>query len=177
MDIESKNSKKYLEQIEKELEILKDSTLANCETIHCQSEQMVIMDNKSKEIQNNVKVGKWYLNLIDATFGKLYSKMHKIPRIKYSNNSHKIVCKNQTYHKNKNFNTNSSYVVETNNLNDDPLNSICKTLEEIKEINVQINQEIGKQNLFLDDITNTTENSTDQLYKNIEKTRKIIHRI
>ena len=179
MDSQSNKSQIYLEKIQQELAILKDNTLANCETTVQQSEKIYSMENKSKQIHTNVKVSRWYLNLINATFGKLYSKIHKIPELKFKRSKKKMEPnKNNKSRKNNKIHKNSVTNMTNVTSNKQPIyDSISNTLNEVHEMNIVINNEISKHNELLGNITNVTENSTDLLVSNIHKAKRMIKKI
>ena len=78
----SNKSKEYLKNIEKELNILKENSLINAEEVNKQSEIISKINNDAEDINYNVKLSKWYLNLIDSTFGRIYEKLNKLPMLK-----------------------------------------------------------------------------------------------
>ena len=148
---------KYWKDIEKEISILKDTSLENANLIGQQSEKIIKLDYNTNIIDHNVKLSKWLLNLIDSTFGKLYQKIKKEP-IKEKTNK-------------KDISLNSNYLPKKYNLNQ---SNIEKDLEEIKEIHLAMNSELDKQNDTLEKINIKTDNVSDQLEYNLKKCKKII---
>ena len=152
---------KYWEDIKKEVAILKEKSLKNADIVSGQSDKLGQIDYNNKIIDHNVKLSKWLLNLIDSTFGKIYQKIHSVPRKEKKNyilrSSSKSMSLSPTLTK----------------LNNHPESDILDELEEIKLIHNAMGEEIDKQNMVLENINNKTENISDNLENNIRHCKKI----
>ena len=160
-------SKEYLKEIEKELNTLKEQSVINCEVVGQQDKQINKIDNNSEKINYNVKVSKWYLNLIDSTFSKIYEKMYKLP---------KLVRNSNILHK-KEKNKVIEQINNIDNKKEELYDSIIQDLDEIGDIHRVIGAELSEQNKILDEINNTNECSKDILYSNTIKAKKIIRKL
>lgn len=151
-----KTIENYWLEIEKELKILKDTSLSNADIISDQTEKILQIDSNNKVIDHNVKLSGWLLNLINSTFGKIYQKIHSEP-IKDKKNP---VFKNNTLSlKSKKY---------SSNLN------IINDIEEIKSIHMAISDELDCQNNYLDSINDTSDNISNNLENNLRLAKKII---
>uniref|UniRef100_A0A6C0EJ99 t-SNARE coiled-coil homology domain-containing protein n=1 Tax=viral metagenome TaxID=1070528 RepID=A0A6C0EJ99_9ZZZZ len=64
------------EEILKELEELNNQSLINSHILYNQSNTIETINNSLVSVEKEVKISKWYLNLINATFGKVYKTFH-----------------------------------------------------------------------------------------------------
>ena len=157
---QQKKINQYWKEINREIAVLKENSLKNADVVSNQSDKLDQIDYNNKIIDHNVKLSKWLLNLIDSTFGKIYQKIHSMPK------------------KEKNVLKSSSNINSLNRYSTSDKNSISESvindLEEIKSIHKAIGNEIDKQNLALENINNKTNDISDNLENNIRHCKKII---
>ena len=160
MDQQQKKINDYWNEINKEIAVLKENSLKNADIISNQSDKLGQIDYNNKVIDHNVKLSKWLLNLIDSTFGKIYQKLHSIPK-KEKNLSNTQLNINSL---------NRNLISNINHSSD----SVINDLEEIKLIHKAMGEEIDKQNIALENINDKTDTISDNLEDNIRHCKKII---
>ena len=172
---QSNKSIEYLKEIERNIVLLKENTLANCNVVSDQSDKIKCMDKNAEQLNYNIKVGKWYLNLIDSTFGKVYEKFNNLPKLpSYKKTTNKKPTNLKIFY---NFTKQQTNKIEQDTEFNNTLERISNNLSDLKDIHTEMGNEIKYQNEMLDEIDDITENNQGIVYSNIIKVKKIIRKL
>jgi hypothetical protein len=154
-----KDIEKYWKEIEKEVNILKETSLTNAQVLDQQTDTITTVNTNSEVIEHNVKLSKWLLHMINSTFSKVYQTIHREP---------KTLVKGKIKTKNKNI---IKSTLKSNHQNRD---NIINTLNDIKTIHVAIGEELDNQNDYLENINDKNDNIVNTLNNNNRLAKKIL---
>jgi hypothetical protein len=167
-------------EILKELEEVNNQSLVNSEILHKQSTTIETIGNSLETIEKDLHLSKWYLNLINATFGKVYKTFHNttilkknksnikpFPPLSKNISSKNILSKNTS--SKKNIDIYSSHSID-NSID----NEIYRKLTNIKDINITMSKELDDNLIKLDELNSTITNSQFSISDNITTIKKMI---
>ena len=172
------------EEILKELEELNNQSLINSHILYNQSNTIETINNSLVSVEKEVKISKWYLNLINATFGKVYKTFHNPIIVDKYRNTKDSLClyfgkgPNKEGHNEEGPNKeghneegpNSKGPNSKGQIND----TIYSKIREIKDINKTISKELDNHINKLDELDLTQTHCQFGISNNITKIAKML---
>ena len=153
-------------EILKELEEVNNQSLVNSEILHKQSTTIETIGNSLETIEKDIYISKWYLNLINATFVKVYKTFHNTTILKKNKSNKKplpLLSKNTQSKKNIDIYSSSSID-----------NEIYRKLTDIKDINITMSKELDNNLIKLYELNSKITNSQFSISDNITTIKKML---
>ena len=156
-------------KILQELNELNKVSKINSNIVYNQNTTIKNIKVSSKTMNEKLKVSAWYLNVIDATFGKIYNK----PIIDNQIISKSLSITNHLLKNNNELDLNKKDLIHKHNVDTNIDDIILNQLKEIKEINSNIDHELTKQNETLLELNNNLDLNQTIIKKNIAKIKQL----
>tara|TARA_B100000925_G_C21995982_1_gene468950 strand:- start:379 stop:906 length:528 start_codon:yes stop_codon:yes gene_type:complete len=173
---ESKEYNKILDEIIKELNIVKSKSIDTSVSLYEQTNKINTVTSNIEDVAYQTEVSKWQLNYIDSTFAKLYKKINNYPIRENTTNFLKLFSlKGKILGMGFNKNNQSDFIEKDTKIDNSKLDKIENILNDIKSITNVNNEELTKQNYMLEYNNELVESSQDKISKNTRKIKKLLN--
>lgn len=167
---ENINCKNLLLKIEQELCQLEENSLTVADKLDEQTNKLDNISDNNENIAYQTDVSKWYIKYISATFGKIYSKLHRYPVRDNALNLYNVLSLKKNIIKHTLNQKNNPDCVEEK----DSMDRIINKLKNIKAISQNCGDELDKHNAILEYNNKLSDNSQDKIEKNTREIKKLI---
>lgn len=173
----SKDSNKIIDDIIKELEILKNKNLDSSVELYKQTEAIDNISSNLEDVRYQSEISKWQLNYIDSTFARLYKKINSYPIRESTSNFFRLFSLKSKILSLGFYKTEAGSSETNQNIvnRNDKLEKIENLILEAKNIALLNRDELDKQQLMLDYGNELACQSQCKISKNTRKIKKLLN--